>query len=60
MVDILAADYSPVALLQAVFVLESAEVVPLHEAVTLISQNVEDAGIALEEALPVYRAVSND
>jgi alpha-D-ribose 1-methylphosphonate 5-triphosphate diphosphatase len=42
-VDILAADYSPAALLQAAFALESAQVLPLHEAVKLISQNVADA-----------------
>jgi alpha-D-ribose 1-methylphosphonate 5-triphosphate diphosphatase len=39
-VDMLAADYAPAALLQAAFALAEAEVLPLHEAVKLISQNV--------------------
>lgn len=37
-VDILAADYSPAALLQAVFVLAEQGSLPLHEAVKLIAQ----------------------
>jgi alpha-D-ribose 1-methylphosphonate 5-triphosphate diphosphatase len=42
-VDILAADYAPAALLQAVFLLVGAKVLPLHKAVKLISQNVAEA-----------------
>jgi alpha-D-ribose 1-methylphosphonate 5-triphosphate diphosphatase len=38
-VDILAADYSPAALLQAAFALVDRGVLPLHEAVKLIGQN---------------------
>lgn len=42
-VDILAADYAPAALLQAAFVLVNKGVLPLHEAVKLISENVAKA-----------------
>src|SRR5262245_17345315 len=37
-VDMLASDYSPAALLQAVFILVEQGVLPLHESVRLISQ----------------------
>jgi alpha-D-ribose 1-methylphosphonate 5-triphosphate diphosphatase len=42
-VDLLAADYAPAALLQAPFLLERAGVLPLHVASKLVSQNVADA-----------------
>jgi alpha-D-ribose 1-methylphosphonate 5-triphosphate diphosphatase len=42
-VDILAADYSPAALLQAVFVLVEKGVLPLHAAVKLIGENPASA-----------------
>ena len=42
-VDMLAADYSPAALLQAVFVIVNKGVLPLHEAAKLVSQNVAAA-----------------
>ena len=42
-VDILAADYAPAALLQAVYVLVNKGVLPLHQAFKLISQNVAEA-----------------
>jgi alpha-D-ribose 1-methylphosphonate 5-triphosphate diphosphatase len=38
-VDILAADYAPAALLQAIFILVDKQVLPLHEAAKLIGQN---------------------
>jgi alpha-D-ribose 1-methylphosphonate 5-triphosphate diphosphatase len=42
-VDTLAADYYPAALLQAVFLLERRGVLLLHEAARLVSQNPADA-----------------
>ena len=42
-VDMLAADYAPAALLQAAFVLVRQGVLPLHEAARLIGQNVAAA-----------------
>lgn len=42
-VDMLAADYAPAALLQAVFVLADEGLLPLHEAIKLVSQNVAQA-----------------
>ncbi|NTU84380.1 MAG: alpha-D-ribose 1-methylphosphonate 5-triphosphate diphosphatase [Chloroflexales bacterium] len=42
-VDMLAADYAPAALLQAVFILADEGLLPLHEAIRLVSQNVAAA-----------------
>ena len=42
-VDILAADYAPAALLQAVYVLVNKGILPLHQADKLIGQNVAEA-----------------
>jgi alpha-D-ribose 1-methylphosphonate 5-triphosphate diphosphatase len=42
-VDLLAADYAPAALLQAVFILADEGLLPLHEAIRLVSQNVAAA-----------------
>lgn len=42
-VDVLAADYHPAALLQAVFAIAQRGVLPLHAAIRLISQNVAEA-----------------
>jgi alpha-D-ribose 1-methylphosphonate 5-triphosphate diphosphatase len=42
-VDMLAADYSPAALLQAAFALVDHGLLPLHEAAKLLSQNVAAA-----------------
>jgi alpha-D-ribose 1-methylphosphonate 5-triphosphate diphosphatase len=43
LVDLLAADYAPAALLQAPFLLAQMGILPLHEASKLVSQNVADA-----------------
>jgi alpha-D-ribose 1-methylphosphonate 5-triphosphate diphosphatase len=42
-VDLLAADYYPAALLQAAFLLADQDVLPLHEAVNLVTHNVARA-----------------
>ncbi|WP_129626702.1 alpha-D-ribose 1-methylphosphonate 5-triphosphate diphosphatase [Candidatus Oscillochloris fontis] len=42
-VDMLAADYAPAALLQAIFILVDKGILPLHAAVNLVSQNVATA-----------------
>ncbi|NTV64992.1 MAG: alpha-D-ribose 1-methylphosphonate 5-triphosphate diphosphatase [Oscillochloris sp.] len=42
-VDMLAADYAPAALLQAIFILAEKKLLPLHEAVKLVSQHVAAA-----------------
>ncbi|MEI6180961.1 MAG: alpha-D-ribose 1-methylphosphonate 5-triphosphate diphosphatase [Chloroflexales bacterium] len=42
-VDLLAADYAPAALLQSVFILAERRLLPLHEAIKLVSQNVAAA-----------------
>lgn len=42
-VDMLAADYAPAALLQAAFVLVQKDILPLHEAAKLLSQNAAQA-----------------
>lgn len=47
-VDMLAADYHPAALLQAAYTLAARGVLPLHAAVKLISQNVAEA-LGLQE-----------
>jgi alpha-D-ribose 1-methylphosphonate 5-triphosphate diphosphatase len=47
-VDMLAADYHPAALLQAAYAITERGVLPLHEAFKLISQNVA-AGLGLRE-----------
>jgi alpha-D-ribose 1-methylphosphonate 5-triphosphate diphosphatase len=38
-VDLLAADYSPVALVQSIFALVEQGILPLHEAARLVGQN---------------------
>jgi alpha-D-ribose 1-methylphosphonate 5-triphosphate diphosphatase len=43
LVDILATDYFPAAMLHAAFLLAQQGIMPLHEAVKLISQNPADA-----------------
>lgn len=43
LVDMLAADYHPAALLQAIYVIEKRGVLPLHAAARLIGQNVAEA-----------------
>ncbi len=47
-VDLLAADYHPGTLLQAVYVIAKQGVLPLHEAMKLVGQNVAEA-IGLRE-----------
>lgn len=47
-VDMLAADYHPAALLQAAYVIAHRKVLPLHKSFQLISQNVA-AGLGLRE-----------
>jgi alpha-D-ribose 1-methylphosphonate 5-triphosphate diphosphatase len=47
-VDMLAADYHPAALLQAVYVIAARGVLPLHQAIKLIGQNVAE-GLGLRE-----------
>jgi alpha-D-ribose 1-methylphosphonate 5-triphosphate diphosphatase len=47
-VDMLAADYHPATLLQAVYAIVERGVMPLHEAFKLISQNVAE-GLGLRE-----------
>ena len=42
LVDILATDYYPAAMLQAVFALVKRNVLPLHSAIKLVSENVAD------------------
>lgn len=42
LVDILATDYYPASMLQAVFALVARGVLPLHQAVKLVSENVAD------------------
>jgi alpha-D-ribose 1-methylphosphonate 5-triphosphate diphosphatase len=43
LVDLLAADYAPVALLQAVFIIAERGLLPLHEAAKLVSQGPAEA-----------------
>lgn len=47
-VDMLAADYHPAALLQAAYAIAARGVLPLHQAVRLIGQNVAE-GLGLRE-----------
>jgi alpha-D-ribose 1-methylphosphonate 5-triphosphate diphosphatase len=47
-VDILAADYAPAALLQSVFIVVRRGILPLHEATKLVSANPAEA-LALED-----------
>jgi len=48
LVDMLAADYHPAALLQAAYAIAARGVLPLHEAIKLIGQNVAE-GLGLRE-----------
>jgi alpha-D-ribose 1-methylphosphonate 5-triphosphate diphosphatase len=48
LVDILATDYYPASMLQAAFALVQRGVLPLHEAVKLVSENVAD-GLRLHD-----------
>ena len=48
LVDILATDYYPASMLQAAFVLVDRGILPLHQAIKLISENVAD-GLRLHD-----------